>query len=333
MYISFIIPAYNATNTIIRCLDSIYSLSFPKTDFEVIVIDDCSLDDTADLIENYARSQVNLTLLRQIENHRQGAARNRGLGVAKGEYIAFVDSDDTVEAGIVKALSMAMQLDLDMVAMLYGRVSCKGEITYAKNLNYSENEMFSGKAFQEKNKYWCSGPCGYLYSRNFLQSVSYPFAEDVLYEDADFVMNHLYQAKRMAFCPECSYLACYNSQSTTHSMSYKHVADYMSLGVRQLVFYQRMESKESSFAQDILEGGVWNVNKACKHLWRLNSWKEVREFYRRIDAKCHRDFLMQQVFYPFKLSLNSRMTIKHRISFELMALVLLPVFRVLHKLS
>lgn len=107
MLISFIIPAYNASQTINRCLDSIYSLLIPRTDFEVIVIDDCSHDDTATLVENYALSHENLILLHQNENHRQGAARNRGLKVAKGRFIAFVDSDDTIEVGVVKALSMA----------------------------------------------------------------------------------------------------------------------------------------------------------------------------------------------------------------------------------
>lgn len=90
MDISFIVPAFNALSTNSRCLDSNYGLSFGKSNFEVIVIDDCSTDNTVELVKRYASSHSNLILLCQLENHRQGAARNRGLGVAKGDYIYFL---------------------------------------------------------------------------------------------------------------------------------------------------------------------------------------------------------------------------------------------------
>ena len=80
---SFIIPAYNASKTIVRCLDSIYRLPLNAEEFEVIVVDDCSIDNTIELVEWYAKNRTNITLLRQPENHRQGAARNRGVLIAK----------------------------------------------------------------------------------------------------------------------------------------------------------------------------------------------------------------------------------------------------------
>ena len=85
--LSFIIPAYNASATIIAGLDSIYSLPLEESNFEVVCVDDCSSDDTVAIIRKYAQSYSNLVLLCQKENHRQGAARNRGLEVAKGKYI------------------------------------------------------------------------------------------------------------------------------------------------------------------------------------------------------------------------------------------------------
>lgn len=331
MLISFIIPAYDASQTIYRCLDSIYSLPIPGEEFEVIVIDDCSNDETVAMVEEYTSSHANLILLRQKVNHRQGAARNLGLKVAKGQHIAFVDSDDMVDAGMLKALDMALGADLDMVAMQNGHVSKSGGKSLSKVLKYAENEFFSGCEFQRDNKYWFCGPCGYLYRKDFLQTVDYPFAEDVLYEDTDFVMNHLYQAKRMAYCPECCYWIFYNPQSTTHTESFRHVADYLALGVRQLTFYQRMESKTSSFAKDVLEGGVWNVNKACKHLWRLRSWRDILEFYDRVDEKRYRVYLKNFQFDSFKLTLNSHMIVNHRNITLGAAFVILPILRILKR--
>ena len=85
-------PSYNSQSTINRCLDSVYALPIPEDEYEVIVIDDCSTDHTVDIIKVYEHTHSNLTLLVQLQNHRQGAARNRGLEVAQGEYIFFLDT-------------------------------------------------------------------------------------------------------------------------------------------------------------------------------------------------------------------------------------------------
>ena len=87
MRFSIIIPAYNAEAYLQRCLDSIFSQEF--TDYEVIVIDDGSIDGTATLLEGYPQVKV----IHQ-ENQGMATARNRGLDAAQGDYILFVDSDD-----------------------------------------------------------------------------------------------------------------------------------------------------------------------------------------------------------------------------------------------
>ena len=114
---SVIVPAYNAQATLRRCLDSIYSLPVPEEEFEVIVIDDCSVDGTLAVLQEYGRGHAGLTVLLQPQNHRQGAARNRGLSLASGEWIVFLDSDDELAAGVIPALERAERDRLDMVAM------------------------------------------------------------------------------------------------------------------------------------------------------------------------------------------------------------------------
>ena len=122
--------------------------------------------------------------------------------------------------------------------------------------------------------------------------MGYPFAEDVLYEDSDFVCVHLYYAKKMAFSNECGYRMHYNAASTTHTLSYKHLSDYALLGVRMLHFYNGLEDKYSQFAEGVLKGGSFNVMKAFDQLPRLKSGSEVREFYDRLDAQCDRKQLL-----------------------------------------
>lgn len=288
--VTFIIPAYNASRTIVRSLDSIYALALDISNFEVIVIDDCSTDNTVEVVEGYAKSRTNITLLRQIENHRQGAARNRGVNIAKGKYIIFVDSDDESAKGVVDALQLAEKYNLDMVAMHYVNVDELGKILKKEPIIL--DGIFTGVELQTKHPYWGTAPWSYIYKTSFLQHVNYPFVEDVLFEDSDYVNVHLYNAKRMMYCSSLAYRAYYNATSTTHTTTYKHVADYVLLGTRMLNFYHSLADKTNRYALGICEGGSFNIYIACKRLFKLSSIAEVREFYNRVDSYINRTTLV-----------------------------------------
>ena len=290
MLCSFIIPAYNASNTIVRCLDSIYALLLNVADFEVIIIDDCSKDNTIAVVEEYAQQHTNITLLRQAENHRQGAARNRGVSIAQGKYIVYVDSDDESDKGVVNALRLAEKNDLDMVAMHHVNVDQHGNVTEKESITL--DGVFTGVELQTKQPYWCTGPVPYVYKTSFLQQVNYPFISDVLFEDSDYVTVHLYHAKRMMYSAQCAYRVHYNATSTTHTTTYKHVADYVLLGTRMLKFYHSLSDTTSAYAQGILEGGSYNIWTSCKRLIKLSTVADVRAFYERIDTYINRaDYL------------------------------------------
>lgn len=286
MLASFIIPAYNASTTIVRCLESIYTLGLSEQEFEVICIDDCSKDNTIEIIEQYAKQHNNLTLLCQAENHRQGAARNRGVAIAKGKYIVYVDSDDESDKGVLLALQLADEYNLDMVAMHYVNVDENGNITDKEPIKL--DGIFTGVELQSLHPYWGTAPWPYIYNTDFLKKVNYPFEEEMVYEDSDYVNVHLYHAQRVMYNPICSYRIYYNSQSTTHTTSYKHVADYLLLGTRMLQLYHSLEDKSSKYALSILEGGSYNIWKSCKCLVKLPSLHEVKMFYDRVDHYTNR---------------------------------------------
>lgn len=347
MLVSFIIPAYNAADTIVRCLDSIYGLPLKQEDFEVIVIDDASTDNTVEIVEQYVQSLNSLIpsfvnsiqILHQPENYRQGAARNRGVKVAKSEYICFVDADDAVTDGIVYAIRMAKEKQTDMVAFHNASANEYGEIIREKeHLIFEQDEVFSGISLQNRHPYWFSGPVAYVYNRAFLKQVNYPFAEDVLFEDSDFVAVHLYHAKRMAYSKELGYIAHYREGSTTRHTSYKNVADYLLLGVRMLRFYERIKSEgmneltneQEQFAEEILEGACCNVVLSCKRIIKLSSIKEVRLFYDRVDEIVDRKEIcdkhnLQKYYWNGWTSLCTR---HKRIAIAILA-ILIPMRRIL----
>lgn len=312
MRISFIIPAYNASSTISRCLNSIYSLRLKGDEFEAIVIDDCSTDNTVTLVEEYACCHNNIVLLRQAANHRQGAARNKGIANAKGKYIIFVDSDDETSQGVVEAVRLAEEKDLDMVAMRFTMIGDNGKNEGEKDLPYNSNELFTGIEMQTELPFWNTAPWSYVYRKSFLEVVNYPFAEDVLFEDSDFVNVHLFHAKRMAYCDECGYIVHYNEDSTTHTLSYKHLCDYALLGTRMLRFYESLEDKASNYAKGIREGGSFNIMKAFRRLPRLASGSEVRAFYNRFDARYDRRKLLGYREPAYCWTHWTRFGLKHR---------------------
>ena len=88
--ISIIIPTFNRAHLLERTINSVLKQTY--TDFEIIIIDDASQDNTKDIVQRFKNK--NIKYLRQNENKGAPAARNRGIQEAKGRYIAFLDSDD-----------------------------------------------------------------------------------------------------------------------------------------------------------------------------------------------------------------------------------------------
>lgn len=116
--ISIITPAFNTADTLHRALDS--TLFQTMGDFEVLVIDDGSDDATPEIAENYARRDRRIRVL-HLKHGGAGAARNRALAEAQGEYVAFLDSDDRLFKNSLATLySMSQQGPGGMVDISLG---------------------------------------------------------------------------------------------------------------------------------------------------------------------------------------------------------------------
>lgn len=92
--LSVIIPVYNVEDYIGQCIESIISQTYKN--LEIICVDDCSPDKSADIIKKYAEIDSRIKYIKHSENRYQGGARNTGISIAEGEYITFVDSDDYI---------------------------------------------------------------------------------------------------------------------------------------------------------------------------------------------------------------------------------------------
>ena len=110
--VSVIVPVYNVEKYVLACLESLAAQTLKN--IEVILIDDGSTDSSGAICENFARQDPRFRLFRQ-DNAGLAGARNTGLGLVRGEYIAFADSDDTVEPEMLETmLSFAREANADI---------------------------------------------------------------------------------------------------------------------------------------------------------------------------------------------------------------------------
>ena len=130
--ISIIVPIYNGEKSIKRCLNSIARQTF--TNYELVLIDDGSTDDSLKIVEKYVqRSDVLRERTRITSRKNSGAAktRNYGIGEATGEYITFIDQDDVISKDYLeKYYHATLKNDVDIIYGGYERVSEVGKILF-----------------------------------------------------------------------------------------------------------------------------------------------------------------------------------------------------------
>ena len=135
MLVSVIIPVYNSESTIFRCVESVViSLERVTTDYEIICINDGSQDNSLKVLNELHENIPNLVIITQ-ENAGAAAARNRGLEIAKGDFIAFNDSDDEWIPDHFAILKKAFDDNPDLLCIAGNHDIYKQRIPVLKRLN------------------------------------------------------------------------------------------------------------------------------------------------------------------------------------------------------
>lgn len=127
MKLSIIVPVYNVADYLPKCLDSLLAQDLLQNDYEIIVVNDGSTDNSGDIAQQYADKYANITLINQ-SNQGLSGARNTGIKHANGEYIQFVDSDDYLEENVLGGLMKQVVKDnLDVLRFKYQNVRINNE--------------------------------------------------------------------------------------------------------------------------------------------------------------------------------------------------------------
>ena len=190
-------PIYNAAAYLSRCIESLVHQTY--SDLQIILIDDGSTDNSGVIADGWQAKDSRIEVYHQ-PNQGQSAARNAGLQHAKGEYIAFVDSDDYIDSNYFSAMLQVTDAATDCVQTGYRRVQQNGEII---------------KAYRPKHFYQYTSPCMRLYRREFIEQHHLHFPEGMIYEDILFAIDLWTAHPVYMMLDYCGYNYTANPSSTT----------------------------------------------------------------------------------------------------------------------
>lgn len=180
--ISVIIPAYNAARTIRRCIQSVLDQTY--TEWEMIIVDDGSKDNTLDICQSYDDSRIRVL---HKENGGVSSARNHGLKFAQGDYIAFIDSDDFIEADYLEHLSQGLGYDIVISGFCYENTPESSSF----HLKLANREAVGRELSKLINADQLCYPWGRLFKRSIIETYHIRFDEAMRFAE-DNVFNWEY---------------------------------------------------------------------------------------------------------------------------------------------
>lgn len=235
--LSIIVPVYNSGKYIDICMESL--LRQTLGDIEIIVIDDCSTDNSYEVLGKYNVYPF-IRILKNDKNYGAGYTRNRGLELARGEYVGFVDADDYVSPRMLEFnYKGAIEHDADI--MISDIVFVKDDTFYKMGYDYLEYDNVPRRIDDKKDyiKYISNSPCNKIYKRDFIKNIKFP--EDCKWEDIGFTTIAFLSAERIFYVNNKGYFYRRDLSNGISGINYKEndrvsdiikVDDYM---IREMV--------------------------------------------------------------------------------------------------
>lgn len=287
--ISIIVPVYNVEQYLDRCLNSIVNQSF--SDIEIILIDDGSPDNSPSLCDKWAKRDKRIKVIHK-KNGGLGYARNSGLEIAEGEYVAFVDSDDYVAIDMYEKLYFSTDCgQVDVVYCGLKQELSDGGFEYIHDYDtISEFNCdkvkkialsFLHKTELVEKRLFMSVWHG-IYKRDIIEKnyIRFFSERDIGSEDLPFQVQFCLNAQTIKFMPDYLYTYCFNSKSLSHKFE-KSKFD-AAFKLRELMIKIVNNNEDSRFYIDA-------------------------EFYGRIRA------LIRQMFFAKTISLKEKMNIDKKL--------------------
>lgn len=298
--LSILIPIYNVEKYLEECLQSIYSLNINK---EVILVNDGSTDSSLSIAEEFKNKFPDETTLISQKNKGLSGARNTALGIARGKYVYFIDSDDFIDTEKFEIfLKNILNTELDIIhgnALIYKKSSTE---EYYNNLK-EELPVMNGKDFLYtmyqlkiyKEAVWLN-----VYRREFLIENNFSFKENLIYEDTLFSFKVFYAAKKIKVISNNFYYYRQREDSiTTKKRNYMacfYIWDTLLDFVKnENIAHRRITTYFISLIRSFAKQEKVFNEEIYKKLWNLKK-KDLTSYRNLIDLRI-RSYFLKKIKY------------------------------------
>lgn len=233
--VSVIVPVYGVESYLSRCLDSLVGQTLK--DIEIIIVNDCSPDRSQTIVQRYAERDSRIISVCNEMNIGQGLSRMKGLQLARGKYVAFVDADDYVELEMYEALyTQAVGNDYDVVGSNFnyvfpgGVVRCNG--VDPDDLGKIDDDYILHKLFEfESSNFIPSSMCDKIYRLSFLKknNISIVSEREYFLEDLIFNIEFFVNRPKVGWIPRSYYNYVIRRGSTMYSYRRNFLSRYLSM--------------------------------------------------------------------------------------------------------
>lgn len=230
---TIIMPAYNAQDTIENAINSVLNQTY--SNYELIIIDDCSIDNTYDIVKKYS----NTKLFKTPVNSRQGAARNIGLNNCSGDYVLFLDADDEFYDNYVLENIAILINNKNYPDIIYSGMKIIGK----RDLTIIPNEENTTKAYRLGQNKWMN-VTSLCIKTSIIQENQIRFPEKIRYEDVIFAFLSIDRALNYAYTDFITYLYINRENTTSTAYNYAQSLDTIKI-IEELTNLKDKISKEN----------------------------------------------------------------------------------------
>ena len=290
-FLSFIVPCYNVAPYVLKCIESISRIGLARYEYEVLVVDDGSTDNGAEVVHNFAHThpELPIELIRQ-ENQGLGGARNTGIEAARGEYLWFVDSDDALipeEAAHLIARARRQAGDVIYFNFKYAYADGRTRANSDPKLPQAslDGSYPAGQFYARFHSLWANMVWRALYRRTLFTEHRLRFSPRIYFEDIHFLAQLLCVPHTATYLHYFAYLYFIREDSILHhpQKERRRLTDRLSVGLFALA-QAAQPGIEADIKAYLHLSGCNDIRYVVRRSAVLLSYKEFMELYRRIRA-------------------------------------------------
>lgn len=295
MLISIIIPAYNLEKHISQCLISIKNQTINSRRFEVIIINDNSQDRTLRIITKYKDKFNNFSIINNKNNIGPGLSRNKGISIAKGKYIMFLDGDDTLSKNSLRVIDKYLKKkNYDFVGYNFNKILSKRKILK----NYRKDFKFIKKNINIRIKNFLNGEIDgsvifTIIKKDLIRKNKIHFYSG-LHEDIFFIFKIYYYSRNFTLINKSLYFKKNRKDSIVNTLDEKRIKDLFKQSLLIKNFLIKKKIKFKKINKFFIRGLVGNMGAILMENLSLKNLAKRAKIYRLIYKLMNKTLINEQ---------------------------------------